>query len=99
MQVALCTKSVFSSILCFKSAVSNQLSHACQFYFIFLFAATPKPDDETRKSSATFQCQKYRIPIELQCDGVKHCVPDGTDELDCQGTDYCSGQSYTSQVL
>ena len=88
MQVVLWTRSVFSSILCFKSAVSNQLSHGCQFYLIFLFAATPKSDDETRKSSTTFQCQKYRIPIEFQCDGLVHCVPDGTDETDCQGIEF-----------
>ena len=81
-------KKCFFFYLCFKSAVSNQLSHACQFYFIFLFAAPPKSDDETRKSPTTFQCQKYRIPIELQCDGLEHCVPDGTDEIDCQGIDF-----------
>ena len=45
---------------------------------VLLFAATPKSDDETRKSPTTFQCQNYRIPIEFQCDGVKHCVPDGS---------------------
>ena len=72
----------------------NQLGHTCQFHkskfftsFSF-FAATPKSDDETRKSPTTFQCQNYRIPIKFQCDGLEHCVPDGTDEIDCQGIDF-----------
>ena len=36
------------------------------FYLMLLFAATPKSDDETRKSPTTFQCQNYRIPIVFQ---------------------------------
>ena len=55
---------------------------------MLLFAATPKSDDETRKSPTTFQCQNYRIPIKFQCDGLEHCVPDGSDEIDCQGIDF-----------
>ena len=30
-----------------------------------------------------FQCRDYPIPLELKCDGIKQCVPDGIDEIDC----------------
>ena len=30
-----------------------------------------------------FQCQLYPIPIQLKCDGITHCIPDGADEQDC----------------
>ena len=30
-----------------------------------------------------FQCQLYAIPIQLKCNGVINCVPDGSDEQDC----------------
>ena len=30
-----------------------------------------------------FQCQFVSIPLDFRCDGVTHCVPDGTDEQDC----------------
>ena len=30
-----------------------------------------------------FQCQFVSIPLEFRCDGITHCVPDGTDEQDC----------------
>ena len=33
-----------------------------------------------------FECQDYPIPIKFKCDGVKHCVPDGLDEIDCPTT-------------
>ena len=30
-----------------------------------------------------YQCQYYSIPITLKCDGIKQCVPDGSDEIGC----------------
>ncbi len=33
-----------------------------------------------------FECRDYPIPIKFRCDGVKQCVPDGLDEIDCPTT-------------
>merc|ERR1712012_341565 len=33
-----------------------------------------------------FACQNYKIPIQFKCDGTVHCVPDGSDEKDCETT-------------
>ena len=30
-----------------------------------------------------FQCQFWSIPLRFRCDGITHCVPDGSDEHDC----------------
>ena len=30
-----------------------------------------------------FQCQFWSIPLKFRCDGITHCVPDGSDEQDC----------------
>ena len=30
-----------------------------------------------------FQCQFWSIPLRFRCDGITHCVPDGSDEQDC----------------
>ena len=30
-----------------------------------------------------FQCQYWSIPLKFRCDGITHCVPDGSDEQDC----------------
>ena len=34
-----------------------------------------------------FQCRDYSIPIQLKCDGLVQCVPDGSDEIDCPTKD------------
>ena len=37
----------------------------------------------TPKVESQFQCQFWSIPSKFRCDGITHCVPDGSDEQDC----------------
>ena len=37
----------------------------------------------TPKVKSQFQCQFWSIPSKFRCDGITHCVPDGSDEQDC----------------
>ena len=37
----------------------------------------------TSTIESKFQCQLYPIPLQLKCDGITHCIPDGADEQDC----------------
>jgi len=50
------------------------------------FQGSQSAAEATTIAPATlFQCRLYAIPIQLKCDGVKHCVPDASDEIDCPG--------------
>ena len=50
------------------------------------------PETSTTTKSLTptipsqFQCKLYPIPLQLKCDGLNHCVPDGEDEENCPET-------------
>ena len=37
----------------------------------------------TPTAESQFQCQFWSIPLRFRCDGITHCVPDGSDEQDC----------------
>jgi len=50
---------------------------------MIISAVTVKSKTIAPPSPTMFQCRDYQIPIHLKCDGLKQCVPDGVDEVDC----------------
>jgi len=50
---------------------------------MIISAVTVKSKTIAPPSPTMFQCRDYQIPIHLKCDGLKQCVPDGVDEIDC----------------
>ena len=66
--------------------VTKDISHGHFFFlrynggYLWLFFTVKSA---TVEPATQFQCRDYRIPIELKCDGLTQCIPDGSDELDC----------------
>jgi len=63
-------------------AIFNRVAAPENYEWILNFT---KVEATTIAPAIFFQCREYPIPIRFKCDGVKHCIPEGSDEIDCPG--------------